>query len=91
MALFQLHDEFAAPAGERRFTFARASAWLAATLKTIHQAIVAARTRRLQRELMFHTDLGDEALDEPSDRPIGEPEIMRIPQRPMILADKWDF
>ncbi|HKD73920.1 MAG TPA: hypothetical protein VKB76_00440, partial [Ktedonobacterales bacterium] len=72
MALFHLHDEFAGPAGERRFTFARASAWLAATLKAIHQAIVAAKTRRLQRELMFHTDLGDEALDEPSDRPLGE-------------------
>ncbi len=64
MTLFHLHDDFAAPAGESRFTLARASAWLAAALKTIHEAIVAAKTRRLQRELMFHADFGDESLDE---------------------------
>ena len=35
----------------------------------VHQAIVVAKTRRIQRELMFHD----------------------IPQRPLILDDKWDF
>jgi hypothetical protein len=87
MTLFHLHDDFAAPAGESRFTLARTWAWLAATLKTIHEAIVTAKTRRLQRELMFHADLGDESLDEP----LGEQDIKKIPQRPMILGDKWDF
>jgi hypothetical protein len=87
MTLFHLHDDFAAPAGKSRFTLTRASAWLAAVLSTIHESIVAAKTRRLQRELMFHADLGDEALGQP----FGETEIRRIPQRPMILGDKWDF
>ena len=60
MTLFHLHDDFAAPAGESRLTLARASARLVAALKTFHEAIVAAKTRRLQRELMFHADLEDE-------------------------------
>ena len=91
MTLFHLHDDFADTADESRFTFARTRDWLAATLRMVHEAIVAARTRRLQRELMFHGDLGDEALDEPFVRPIGEQEIRKIPQRPTILGDKWDF
>ena len=80
MALFHLHDGLAAPAGKSRFAMARARARLAATLKAIHEAIVAARTRRLQRELMFHTDPGDQVQD-----------ATRCPQHPMILGDKWDF
>jgi hypothetical protein len=87
MTLFHLHDDFATPAGESRFTLARAWAWVAAALKTIHEAIVTAKTRRLQRELMFHTDLGDERPGES----FGEQDIRKIPQRPMILGDKWDF
>ena len=38
-------------------------------LKIIHEAIVTAKTRRVQRELMLH----------------------KVPQRPLILDDKWDF
>jgi hypothetical protein len=86
MTLFHLHDDFAATAGEKRVTLARVWAWLAAALKTIHESIVAAKTRWLQRELMFHTDLG-EGLG----RPIGEQHVRKIPRRPMILGDKWDF
>jgi hypothetical protein len=63
------------------------AARLAAMLKTIHEAIIAARTRRLQRELKFHADLGEGAFD----RPLGEQDLRKIPQRPMILGDKWDF
>ena len=83
MTLVQLHDDFAAPAGAGRPTLSRASAWLVAALRTIHEAIVAAKTRRLQRELMLHGDFGD--------GPFGEADIGKIPQRPMILCDKWDF
>ena len=83
MTLLHLHDDFAATAGESRIILARASTWLAAALKTIHEAIVAAKTRRLQRELMFHADLGDERF-------YGQ-DIGKVPQRPMILGDKWDF
>jgi hypothetical protein len=87
MTLVHLHDDFAAPAGKSRFTLARASAWLVAALKTIHQAIVTAKTRRLQRELMLHADLGDAWPGED----LGERDVRKIPQRPMILGDKWDF
>jgi hypothetical protein len=91
MTLFHLHDDFAA-AGESRFMLARASARLAAILKTIHEAIVAAKTRRLQRELMFRGDLGSESLDEiVGDRPLSTEEVAKLPQRPMVLGDKWDF
>ncbi|HEY2247038.1 MAG TPA: hypothetical protein VGH70_06325 [Bradyrhizobium sp.] len=87
MTLFHLHDDFAAPAGESRLTLARASAWLAATLRTIHEAIVVAETRRLQRELMFHGNPGDAWPGEG----LGVRYVTKIPQRPMILGDKWDF
>ena len=43
--------------------------WMAAAFEVMHQGIVTAKTRRLQRELKFH----------------------EIPQRPLILDDKWDF
>lgn len=86
MTLFHLHDDFAAPAGGRP-ALSRASAWLAAAFKTLHEAIVAAKTRRLQGELMLHRDSGEEAFDRPRDAQ----DIGKIPQRPMILGDKWDF
>ena len=87
MTLFHLHDDFAATTSESRFTLARALARFAGGLKTIHEAIVAARTRRLQRELMFHGDFGEGAFD----TQFGEQDVKKIPQRPMILGDKWDF
>ena len=87
MTLFHLDDDVAAPAGESRLTLARASVWLVAALKTIHESIVAAKTRRLQRELMFHAEFGEGAFDSP----LREQDIRKIPQRPMILGDKWDF
>jgi hypothetical protein len=40
-----------------------------AAFRIIHRAIVTAKLRRMQHELMFH----------------------EIPQRPLILDDKWDF
>ena len=92
MTLFHLHDDFAATAGESRLTWARASAWFVAALKTIHQSIVAAKTRRLQRELMFHGNLGSDSLDEiVGERPLTAEEVAKLPQRPMVLGDKWDF
>ena len=78
MTLFRLHDDSAALAGKNRLTLAHAMARLVAALKTIHQAIVAAKTRRLQRELMFH-------------EPFSGQDIGKVPQRPMILGDRWNF
>jgi hypothetical protein len=45
-----------------------------AALTMVHKAIVAAKMRRLERELTFHSS-----------------ELRNIPQRPLILDDKWDF
>ena len=83
MTLFRLHDDSAALAGKNRLTLAHAMARLVAALKTIHQAIVAAKTSRLQCELMFHADSGDE--------PFSGQDIGKVPQRPMILGDRWNF
>jgi hypothetical protein len=47
---------------------------LRTALTMVHKAIVAAKTRRVQRELTFHGN-----------------ELRNIPQRPLILGDKWDF
>jgi hypothetical protein len=92
MTLFHLQDDFAATTGETRFALAGALARLAGGLKTIHEAIVAARTRRLQRELMFHGDFGSESLDEiVGEAPLRAEEFAKLPRQPMILGDKWDF
>jgi hypothetical protein len=92
MTLFHLHDDLATPAGESRFTLDRALTWFAAAFSAIHEAIVAAKTRRLQRELMFHGDLGGEPFDKiVDDRPLSAEEVAKVPQRPTVLGDKWDF
>jgi hypothetical protein len=69
MSLFYSH-----PGGLARPALGR----VIAVLKTIHQAIVTAKTRRLQRELMFGAGRQEE-------------DIGRIPQCPVVLGDKWDF
>jgi hypothetical protein len=58
-----------------------------AALGVIHQAIVTAKTRRLARELMFRPD----AYDEWSREPGPDKDAAKLPQRPLILGDKWDF
>jgi hypothetical protein len=62
-----------------------------AALTMLHQAIVAAKMRRVQRELMFHAGSHDEwsrskwREGRGSDR-----DVRDFPQRPLILGDKWD-
>jgi hypothetical protein len=53
-------------------------------LTFMHNAMVAAKMRRIQRELMFHTGpkWHEESLDKDS---------RDFPQVPLILSDKWDF
>jgi DNA-binding transcriptional LysR family regulator len=72
MTLFYSHrDRLRETAGgSRLYPLARRTiARISAAFRIFHQAIVTAKTRRIQRELMFH----------------------EIPQRPLILDDKWDF
>jgi hypothetical protein len=60
-----------------------------AALRIIHQGIVTAKARRLQRELMFHTaSRHDRSLQRNSEP---NQDAAKFPQRPLILGDKWDF
>ena len=69
-------------AGQGRFIRMRARKWLRVALRTLHRAIVAAKTRRLQSELMFRSLYGEGEA--------GEQALTKYPQRPLILGDKWD-
>jgi len=59
----------------------------------IHQAIITAKMRRLQRELTLHAG----SRDARSFRPHAhenhdlDKDGVKFPQRPLILGDKWDF
>jgi hypothetical protein len=83
VALFHLHDDrFRFPEGGD-FAIARAFRRMRAILRLMHRAIVVAKTRRLQGELIFHRGFE-------FDGSAGQ-DAARYPQRPMILGDKWDF
>ena len=60
---------------------------------TVHQAIVTAKTRRLQRELMFHTDSRNtwSFQSHAHENHDLDKDGVKFPQRPLILSDKWDF
>jgi hypothetical protein len=62
-------------------------------LEFIHKAIIAAKMRRVQRELMFHTGFHDEWSGVPPNRREGrgsEKDARDFPQTPLLLSDKWD-
>jgi hypothetical protein len=60
-----------------------------AALRIIHQGIVTAKARRLQRELMFHAGPRHDGSRQPNTEP--NQDAAKFPQRPLILGDKWDF
>jgi hypothetical protein len=66
-----------------------AASRVGAVLGMLHQAIVTAKTRRLARELMFRPEAYDEWSREPE--PDSDKDATKLPQRPLILGDKWDF
>jgi len=55
----------------------RRAVWLA------RRAIIAAKLRRLRGELICHASVDGNA------RPVAD--VVRWPQAPLILGDKWDF
>jgi hypothetical protein len=64
-----------------------------AALAFVHKAIIAAKMRRVQRELMFHTGSHDEwslSGSESRDEHGLERDVRDFPQRPLILGDKRD-
>ena len=64
-----------------RFSIAWTPGLFGAALRTLHDAIVAAKLRRLRSELMFHENW------------TAEPgaDATKVPRRPTFLGDKWDF
>jgi hypothetical protein len=65
-----------------------------AALEIIHQGIVTAKTRRLQRELLFHGGARDDArleLHPQADSHGLDRDAAKFAQRPLLLGDKWDF
>jgi hypothetical protein len=69
----------------------RISSHVRAALVTIHEAIVAAKMRRIQRELTFHAGSHDEwSRSKWREGPGSDHDIKNFPQTPMILGDKWD-
>ena len=70
----------------------RATRRAAAALRIMHQAVVIAKMRRVERELTFHNGSYDRWFGEPdalSDA--SGKDAIKVPQRPLILGDKWDF
>jgi hypothetical protein len=62
-----------------------------AALTTIHEAIVAAKMRRIRRELIFHAGSHDEwSRSRWREGPGSDRQLRDFPQTPMILGDKWD-
>jgi hypothetical protein len=62
-------------------------------LEFIHDAIIAAKLRRVQRELTFHTGCHDEWSRSTSKWREGnglEKDARDFPQTPLFLSDKWD-
>jgi hypothetical protein len=69
---------------------------IGAALKMLHRAIVTAKTRRLARELTFRPEAYDEWSTELERQSEREPkdatkDAAKLPQRPLVLGDKWDF
>jgi hypothetical protein len=67
------------------------SSHIRAALTDIHQAIVAAKMRRIRRELTFHAGSHDEwSRSKRREGPGPAHELRDFAQTPMILGDKWD-
>ena len=76
------HDDLHGNDGSSRPLLARTFVRFVAALSMIHRTTVAARMRRLRNEVMLHTGFHDDLSPE---------DAAKLPQRPLILGDKWDF
>ena len=60
-----------------------------ALLRASHLAIIAGK---LRHERMMHDDVAEPKASQPSDDHRHQPNCTaNVPQRPLILDDKWDF
>lgn len=81
--LHQPHDDIGGFARQSALWIEKAARRIGAAFRTFHQAIVKARLGRLRTEMLFRPDY-DEMFTPGQD-------ASRLPQRPLILTDKWDF
>jgi hypothetical protein len=64
---------------------------VSAALAFIHKAIIAAKMRRIQRELMFHAGAYERSQFGPAwHEEHGLKDIRDFPQTLLLLSDKWD-
>lgn len=84
MTLLHLHhDDVGSLAREERLPFRHALRWIGRGFAMLHRAIVTAKIRRLQHELMYRQDYSD--MFPP------EQDAAKYPRHPLVLGDKWDF
>jgi hypothetical protein len=58
----------------------------------LHQAIVAAKLRRLRREMLLYTGSRGELISSPElQSHSADRDVLKYPQRPLILGEKWDY
>jgi hypothetical protein len=62
-----------------------------AALDILHRAIVTAKTRRLRREMVLYADTPDEMLSPAAPGTGSDRDLLKFPQRPLILGEKWDY
>jgi hypothetical protein len=63
-----------------------------AALAMLHQAIVTAKMRRLRREMLLYTGPRGDLISPPDSHNHGtERDLLKFPQRPLILGEKWDY
>ncbi len=79
--LYLRHDDISARGNGAPITRLLRRAVVA--FRLLHRAIVRARLRRLNSELLFRRDYSEML-------PLEE-DGTKFPQQPLILGDKWDF
>ena len=84
MALLHLHHDDIS-ARDRHFSVSRAVKRIGAALGALHRAIVDAKLRHAESDLLLRHDYS-KMLSSGSELDAG-----KFPQRPLILGDKWDF
>jgi hypothetical protein len=84
MTLYHLHsDDLPGRGGESQSVTARLLDGARAAISAIRRTIIGAKIRHRRSEPMFHAAMETEQAP-PED-------LLRYPQRPLILGDKWDF
>jgi hypothetical protein len=81
--LYLRHDDISATARDNDAPITRLFRRVFVGFRLLHRAIVRAKLRRLQSELLFRRDYSEML-------PLEE-DATKFPQRPLILGDKWDF